>query len=71
MGNEKHPWKNERHPIKCCKGCVAPKRHPGCHDTCKEYKEQKAKHEESMKNEREYLANLRPITNFDFDRGKY
>lgn len=20
-----------------CKGCVAPKRHPGCHGTCQEY----------------------------------
>lgn len=23
--------------IKCCKGCVAPKRHPGCHGHCPEY----------------------------------
>lgn len=23
--------------IKCCRGCVAPKRHPGCHDHCPEY----------------------------------
>ena len=22
-----------------CKNCVAPKRHPGCHDTCPEYKQ--------------------------------
>lgn len=20
--------------VKCCKDCVPPKRHPGCHDTC-------------------------------------
>jgi len=26
-----------------CKNCVAPKRHPGCHDTCKEYQSEKAK----------------------------
>lgn len=25
----------------CCKFCVAPKRHPGCHSTCKEYKIQR------------------------------
>lgn len=25
-----------------CHGCVAPKRYPGCHDRCKEYKEWKA-----------------------------
>lgn len=23
--------------IKSCKSCVAPKRHPGCHDHCPEY----------------------------------
>ena len=23
--------------IKCCRYCVAPKRHPGCHGTCPEY----------------------------------
>lgn len=28
--------------IKCCRGCVAPKRHPGCHAVCPEYLEQKA-----------------------------
>lgn len=31
--------------IKCCKGCVAPKRHPGCHDHCPEYKDEKTEHE--------------------------
>jgi hypothetical protein len=31
--------------IWCCKECVAPKRHPGCHDRCPEYIEQKAIHE--------------------------
>lgn len=25
-----------------CKDCVPPKRHPACHDTCKEYLEVKA-----------------------------
>ena len=25
-----------------CKGCVAPKRHPGCQDHCPEYLEKKA-----------------------------
>lgn len=23
--------------MKCCKGCVAPKRYPGCSDKCPEY----------------------------------
>ena len=32
-------------PIKCCKGCVAPKRYPGCHDRCAEYLTEKAQYE--------------------------
>ena len=31
--------------ISCCHGCMAPKRHPGCHDTCPEYLKEKAEHE--------------------------
>lgn len=31
--------------IWCCKECVAPKRHPGCHDRCPEYIKEKAVHE--------------------------
>ena len=31
--------------IRCCKGCVAPKRHIGCHATCKEYIEQSKENE--------------------------
>ena len=30
--------------IKCCMGCVAPKRHTACWDTCPEYLEEKAKY---------------------------
>lgn len=32
--------------IKCCKDCVAPKRHVGCHGTCPEYLKEKAEHDE-------------------------
>ena len=32
--------------IKCCLGCVAPKRHPGCHDHCPEYIKEKNKYNE-------------------------
>ena len=28
--------------IKCCKDCVAPKRHPGCHDRGEQYQKEKA-----------------------------
>ena len=31
--------------IKCCNGCVPPKRNPYCHSTCPEYTEQKEKHD--------------------------
>lgn len=35
--------------IKCCKDCIAPKRHPGCHDVCPEYIHEKALWEEEKK----------------------
>lgn len=28
--------------IDCCNGCVAPKRYPGCHASCPEYKAERA-----------------------------
>lgn len=28
--------------IQCCRGCIAPKRHPGCHDHCPEYIKERA-----------------------------
>lgn len=31
--------------IRCCHGCMAPNRHPGCHDHCPEYLKEKAEHE--------------------------
>lgn len=36
---------NRMNQIFCCKGCIAPKRHPGCHDHCPEYQKQKAEYE--------------------------
>lgn len=33
-------------PINSCRGCVAPKRYPGCHDYCPEYLKQKLEYEE-------------------------
>ena len=32
--------------IKCCKGCVAPKRHTACWDHCPEYQKERAEYEE-------------------------
>ena len=31
--------------IRCCYGCVAPERYPGCHDHCPKYAEDKARHD--------------------------
>ena len=31
--------------FKCCKGCVPPKRHIGCHGKCEEYLEEKRDYE--------------------------
>ena len=31
--------------IKCCMGCVAPKRHPGCHGSCQEYQAEKTEYD--------------------------
>ena len=31
--------------IKCCFGCVAPKRYPGCHGHCPEYIAEKEQHD--------------------------
>jgi hypothetical protein len=29
-----------------CRNCVAPKRHPGCHDSCPEYRAERAEYDE-------------------------
>ena len=38
MGGNRH--------FQACHKCVAPKRHPGCHGSCKEYADEKAEYEE-------------------------
>lgn len=40
--------------IKCCHGCVPPKRCPGCHGVCPEYLEEKRIHEEEREARRIY-----------------
>ena len=39
--------------IKCCNGCVPPKRHPGCHGKCPEYLAEKAEYDRLMAQDRE------------------
>lgn len=42
--------------MKCCFGCVPPKRHTACWDHCPEYIEEKKKHD--MRKEADYKKNL-------------
>lgn len=62
------PWRNERHIIECCDGCVPPKRYPGCGATCKEYKEEKAKYLADKQREKEYLKTHPTISDYDFNK---
>lgn len=39
--------------ITCCKDCIAPKRHIGCHSDCKQYIKEKAEFEEEKKKMKE------------------
>ena len=34
--------------IKCCNGCVPPKRNPTCHGSCPDYIKEKAEHDARM-----------------------
>lgn len=44
-------------PIRCCNGCVPPKRSPTCHGTCPDYIREKAEHDALMAKEtqRQYI----------------
>ena len=55
--------------IDCCKNCVPPKRHLGCHSKCKEYAEEK----EEWDKKKEWERKNRPpkITNYDFEEINY
>lgn len=59
-------WRNERKVIKCCFGCVPPKRYPGCGDRCEEYKKEKAEYKKQME---EYKKNMPEIlSGYDFNK---
>lgn len=58
-------WRKFDGAYDCCYGCVAPKRHSGCHSTCPEFEKRKEK-EKQMK---EFEKENRPpkIYNYDYD----
>ena len=62
----KSNWANKTYIIKCCHKCVAPKRHPGCHDTCQEYKNEKAKFEAIKEAEKKEKEKHPVLTKYDF-----
>lgn len=53
--------------IKCCKDCVAPKRHPGCHATCKEYIDEKAQLEKDKEKAKAGMERFPRMKAYDFD----
>lgn len=65
--NQNHPWRSHRE-IKCCFGCVPPKRYPGCGDRCPEYKAEKAKIAEEKQREKEYKDNHPVLKAYDFNK---
>ena len=50
-----------------CKGCVAPKRYPGCHAVCAEYRYAKAAYESRKE---EYYKDEKLSAAINIDRGK-
>ena len=55
--------------ITCCKNCVPPKRHLGCHSTCEQYLREKAEYEKQKEYARAHKTVI--LTNYDFDKIAY
>ena len=53
--------------ITSCKGCVAPKRYPGCHAVCPEYLADKERHE---RRKEEYYKDEKLNVAINLERGK-
>ena len=56
--------------IYSCKGCVAPKRHPGCHDHCQLYLTEKSKYEQEKAEERK-RKDMESSLNYQHSRSIY
>jgi len=57
--------------VYCCRYCVAPKRHPGCHSTCEEYLKQSKENNEKMEMIRKEKSKNVTLTTYDFDKLAY
>lgn len=55
--------------ITCCKNCVPPKRHPGCHSTCEQYLKEKTEYEKQKEYAKAHKTVM--LTNYDFDEIAY
>lgn len=55
--------------ITCCKNCVHPQRHPGCHGTCEQYLKEKAEYEKQKEYAKAHKTVM--LTNYDFDEIAY
>lgn len=62
------PWRHSRETIRCCKYCKPPKRFPGCGDTCKEYKEEKAKYVADMQKYKVDRESHPALNDYDFNK---
>ena len=49
--------------ITCCKNCVPPQRHPGCHGTCEQYLKEKAEYEKQKEYAKAHKTVM--LTNYD------
>jgi hypothetical protein len=54
--------------IHCCKDCVPPKRHPGCHATCKTYIDERARYDKERHNEKENKEKERMLSRRNFHK---
>lgn len=60
---------NMHNRIDCCRECKPPKRHAGCHDTCKIYIEQKQEYEDRKTKIRDAKSNERLVKDYIYERG--
>lgn len=60
---------NMHNRINCCRECKPPKRHAGCHDTCKEYNIQKSEYEERKLQIREAKSREELVKDYIYERG--